>query len=66
MLLFVWLFLYWVLVMMVFKYMWYMWIWNMLIVVGIVIGLFVVMFFNGLGIGIKGYINYEMNVLVDL
>ncbi|WP_076655261.1 ATP-binding cassette domain-containing protein [Lactiplantibacillus plantarum] len=56
---------YWVSVMMAFKHMRHTWIWNTLIVVGTAIGLFAVMLFNGLGTGIKGYINHEMNALVD-
>ncbi|MDN6576089.1 MAG: FtsX-like permease family protein [Lactiplantibacillus plantarum] len=56
---------YWVSVMMAFKHMRHTWIWNTLIVVGTAIGLFAVMIFNGLGTGIKGYINHEMNALVD-
>jgi putative ABC transport system permease protein len=51
--------------MMAFKHMRHTWIWNTLIVVGTAIGLFAVMLFNGLGTGIKGYINHEMNALVD-
>ncbi|MBU7448355.1 MULTISPECIES: ABC transporter ATP-binding protein/permease [Lactiplantibacillus] len=52
-------------VMMAFKHMRHTWTWNTLIVIGTAIGLFAVMLFNGLGTGIKGYINHEMNALVD-
>ena len=51
--------------MMAFKHMRHTWTWNTLIVLGTAIGLFAVMLFNGLGTGIKGYINHEMNALVD-
>lgn len=52
-------------VMMAFKHMRHTWTWNALIVLGTAIGLFAVMLFDGLGTGIKGYINHEMNTLVD-
>ncbi|MTV82154.1 ATP-binding cassette domain-containing protein [Secundilactobacillus folii] len=38
---------------------------NSLIVIGTAIGLFAVMLFSGLGNGIKGYINYQVNEMVN-
>ncbi|AVK62833.1 ABC transporter ATP-binding protein [Lactobacillus sp. CBA3606] len=39
--------------------------WNSLIVLGTAIGLFAVLLFAGLGNGLKGYINHQINSLVD-
>ena len=48
-----------------FKHLRHTWSWNTLIVLGTAIGLFAVMLFNGLGNGLKGYINHQINALVD-
>ena len=48
-----------------FKHLRHAWTWNLLIVLGTAIGLAAVMLFNGLGTGVKGYINKQINNLVD-
>lgn len=48
-----------------FKHLRHTWSWNTLIVLGTAIGLFAVMLFNGLGNGLKGYINHQINSIVD-
>lgn len=48
-----------------FKHLKYTWSWNLLIVIGTAIGLFAVMLFNGLGNGLKGYINQQINDMVN-
>ncbi|BDZ30681.1 ATP-binding cassette domain-containing protein [Lactiplantibacillus sp. WILCCON 0030] len=48
-----------------FKHLRHTWTWNALIVLGTAIGLFAVMLFIGLGNGLKGYINHQINSLVD-
>ncbi|MFC6182569.1 ABC transporter ATP-binding protein/permease [Lactiplantibacillus daowaiensis] len=48
-----------------FKHLKYTWSWNLLIIIGTAIGLFAVMLFNGLGNGLKGYINQEINNMVN-
>ncbi|MDC7952828.1 ATP-binding cassette domain-containing protein [Liquorilactobacillus mali] len=48
-----------------FKHLKYNLSWNSLIILGTAIGLFAVMLFNGLGNGIKGYINDQVNSLVN-
>ncbi|AVW11229.1 ABC transporter ATP-binding protein/permease [Lactiplantibacillus paraplantarum] len=48
-----------------FKHLRYTWTWNLIIIIGTAIGLFAVMLFNGLGNGLKGYINQEINDMVN-
>lgn len=48
-----------------FKHLKYTWTWNLIIIIGTAIGLFAVMLFNGLGNGLKGYINTEINNMVN-
>ncbi|CAM3078043.1 ABC transporter ATP-binding protein/permease [Lactiplantibacillus plajomi] len=48
-----------------FRHMRFTWSWNTLIVLGTAIGLFAVMLFMGLGNGIRGYINHQINNVVD-
>ncbi len=48
-----------------FKHLRYTWSWNLIIIIGTAIGLFAVMLFNGLGNGLKGYINQEINDMVN-
>ncbi|MFB9768477.1 ABC transporter ATP-binding protein/permease [Lactiplantibacillus modestisalitolerans] len=48
-----------------FKHMCYTWRWNTLIVLGTAIGLFAVMLFSALGNGLKGYINDQIDTIVD-
>ncbi|RRK10477.1 ATP-binding cassette domain-containing protein [Lactiplantibacillus garii] len=48
-----------------FRHMRFTWSWNSLIVLGTAIGLFAVMLFAGLGNGIRGYINHQINNVVD-
>ena len=48
-----------------FRHMRFTWSWNSLIVLGTAIGLFAVMLFTGLGNGIRGYINHQVNNVVD-
>lgn len=48
-----------------FKHLRYTWSWNLIIIIGTAIGLFAVMLFNGLGNGLKGYINDEINNMVN-
>ncbi|MFB9768685.1 ABC transporter ATP-binding protein/permease [Lactiplantibacillus modestisalitolerans] len=48
-----------------FKHLRYTWTWNLIIIIGTAIGLFAVMLFTGLGNGLKGYINQEINNVVN-
>ncbi|RRK09579.1 ATP-binding cassette domain-containing protein [Lactiplantibacillus garii] len=48
-----------------FKHLRYTWSWNLIIIIGTAIGLFAVMLFNGLGNGLKAYINQEINNMVN-
>ncbi|WP_318766479.1 ABC transporter ATP-binding protein/permease [Lactiplantibacillus carotarum] len=48
-----------------FKHLRFTWSWNALIVLGTAIGLFAVMLFDGLGNGVRGYINHQINNVVD-
>ncbi|CAM3154559.1 ABC transporter ATP-binding protein/permease [Lactiplantibacillus plajomi] len=48
-----------------FKHLRYTWSWNLIIIIGTAIGLFAVMLFNGLGNGLKSYINQEINDMVN-
>lgn len=48
-----------------FKHLRYTWSWNFIIVLGTAIGLFAVMLFMGLGNGLKGYINEQIDDMVN-
>lgn len=48
-----------------FKHLRYTWSWNLIIIIGTAIGLFAVILFNGLGNGLKGYINKEIGDMVN-